>query len=371
VFRRTPLALTALAALLSFGAAPALATGSQPIVVKGSIQDAIDAASPGDTIFVPRGTYAECPVVAKDRLTIVGPRNAVIDASGCQRGLTVGTGSITTDPGTSLPVCPPVEIHDFTLKGLTIENADFTGVFLIGVEKFHVTGGRYVANAEYGIFPRCSDRGLIDWNSVEGAGVAQDAGIYVGVDDDVDVEHNFASGSPIGIEVENSHDTRVRWNVSTNNTAAMLVVVLPKLPVAATEDVLVEGNVFVENNHPNPFAPDEEDDIAKIPTGTGILNVGADGVVIRGNWITDNHTVGVAILQNPFAPEDLRIDPFPDDGVVRNNVIVKNGTSPDPARPSPLVGDIVYDGSSATQCFANNVFQTEFPAGITEAFPCP
>ena len=34
-------------------------------------------------------------------------------------------------------------------------------------------------------------------------------------------------------------------------------------------------------------------------------------------------------------------------------------------------GDIVYDGSSATQCFANNVFQTEFPDGITELFPCP
>ena len=175
MFRRTPLALITAAVTLLLCAMPALATGRPPIIVKGSIQDAIDAANPGDTIFVPRGTYAECPVVAKSGLTIVGSRDAVIDATGCRRGLSVGTGSITTDPGTGLPVCPPTMIDGFTLKGLTIKNADFTGVFLIGVTNFHVTGGRYVANAEYGIFPRCSSHGLIDWNVVDGAEIAEDA----------------------------------------------------------------------------------------------------------------------------------------------------------------------------------------------------
>ena len=93
-------------------------------------------------------------------------------------------------------------------------------------------------------------------------------------------------------------------------------------------------------------------------------------MVIRRNWITGNDSVGVAILANPFAPLDPRIEPLPDDGVVRNNVILHNGTNPDPLRPGPA-GDIVYDGSSPTQCFAKNVFQTDFPAGITALFPCP
>ena len=87
-----------------------------------------------------------------------------------------------------LPVCPPTTIEGFKLKGLTIQNADFTGVFLIGVTNFHVTGGKYIANAEYGIFPRCSSHGLIDWNLVDGAEIAEDAGIYVGVDEDIDVQ---------------------------------------------------------------------------------------------------------------------------------------------------------------------------------------
>jgi len=349
-------------------AAPALA---RLIVVKDSIQSAIDAAHPGDTIVVPRGTYTECPVVDKSGLTIAGPREAVIDATGCANGLTVGTGDFGTDPETGLPVCPPIAIDGFTLHGLTIRNADPNGIFLIGVTHFRVTGGKYVANGEYGIFPRCSSDGLIDGNAVDGAKVAEDAGIYVGVDEHVDVQGNFVTGSPIGIEVENSLDTRVRWNIATGNTSAVLAVVLPGLPRAATDRVLIEGNTILRNNLPNPFGPTDPDDIALIPTGTGILNVGADHVVIRRNLIAGNDTVGVAILKNLFAPQDPRIDPTPDGGAVRENVILRNGTNPDPARPGYPAADIVFDGSSGTQCFANNVFRTDFPAGITALFPCP
>src|SRR5262245_9447687 len=103
--RRTSLALALpLAAALLLDAAPALAGGHRLIIVKTTIQAAIDAADPGDTILVPRGTYAECPVVAESDITIIGGPNAVIDATGCRRGLSVGTGSITMDPGTGLPV---------------------------------------------------------------------------------------------------------------------------------------------------------------------------------------------------------------------------------------------------------------------------
>jgi len=79
----------------------------------------------------------------------------------------------------------------------------------------------------------------------------------------------------------------------------------------------------------------------------------------------------VAILANPFAALDPRIEPIPDNGVVRRNAILNNAASPDPERPGTPSADIIYDGSSATQCFANNSFGTDFPAGITALFPCP
>jgi parallel beta-helix repeat protein len=258
------------------------------------------------TILVPRGTYAECPVVDKSGLTIAGPREAVIEATGCANGFTVGTGSFGTDPNTGLPTCPPISIEGFTLHGLTIQHADPNGIFLIGVNRFRVSGGHYVANGEYGIFPRCSTNGAIDGNAVDGAKVAEDAGIYVGIDQHVDVFGNYVTGSPIGIEVENSLDTRVRANVAIGNTAAVLAVVLPGLPRAATDNVLIEGNTIVQNNLTNPFAPSDPDDIALIPTGTGILNVGADHVVIRRNVIYGNDTVGVAILADLFVSPDPR-----------------------------------------------------------------
>lgn len=358
--------LFTLAALL----APAAARAGNLIVVNSTIQAAVDAASPGDTIVVPPGVYHESVVVDKSDITIQGPQTAVIDATGFDRGLTVGTGSITTDPS-GLPVCPPLALSNFTIEGLTIRNAEGDGLFLIGVDGFHITGGKYLGNEEYGIFPRCAQNGLIDFNQVDAQHQADDAGIYVGVDDHVTVSKNSVTGSPIGIEIENTINTVVRENRATGNTAAMLVVVLPGLPRAATDNVLIEKNVFNNNNFPNPVPAGSGDEVGLLPTGTGVLNVGADGVVVRENVVNGNDSVGLAIIANPFAGLDPRIEPNPDNNEVRNNVILKNGKSPDPVRATTPGVDIVYDGTGTGTCFANNVFMTDFPPGITSFFPCP
>ena len=85
--------------------------------------------------------------------------------------------------------------------------------------------------------------------------------------------------------------------------------------------------------------------------------------MIRNNVVTNNNTVGVALVENPFG-----FGP-PDDNVVTHNVIIKNGQAPDPR--SALSGDIVYDGSGSGNCFGKNVFKTDDPPGITSLFACP
>jgi polygalacturonase len=76
-------------------AAPAAAHTSRTIVVTTTIQAAVDAAEPGDTILVPPGTYRESVLVTKSHLTIAGSRAAVIDAAGFRAGIRVGSGSIS------------------------------------------------------------------------------------------------------------------------------------------------------------------------------------------------------------------------------------------------------------------------------------
>jgi nitrous oxidase accessory protein NosD len=66
-------------------ASPAAARAGDTILVTTTIQAAVDAAQPGDTILVPPGTYRESVLVTKSHLTITGSPAAVIDAPGTGR----------------------------------------------------------------------------------------------------------------------------------------------------------------------------------------------------------------------------------------------------------------------------------------------
>jgi parallel beta-helix repeat protein len=347
-------------------ASPATVDQGHVIVVSGSLQAAVDAARPGDTIVVPPGIYPGGVVVDTSDITIRGSRAAVIDATGHRYGIQVGTGQIGVGPD-GQPACPPLALHDITIDGLTIRDAEHTGVHLAGVDGFRLTHGRYVDNDEYGPFPICSANGLMDHNEVSGT---DDAGIYVGDDSAVTVANNYVTGCAIGVEIENSVHSVVRDNKTVGNTTGILISLLPGLPMPVNDDTAIQGNVVDHNNMPNPVPFDSGDDVGLLPTGTGILNVGGDHVVIRNNSVVGNDSVGVAIIRTPFGPLDPRLEVNPDGDAVLENTILHNGRSPDPVRATTPGADIVYDGSGTGTCFADNVFATEYPPSITALFPC-
>jgi parallel beta-helix repeat protein len=353
-------------------ASPAAALAGNTIVVTTTIQAAVDAAQPGDTILVPPGTYRESVLVTKSHLTIAGSRAAVLDAAGFRIGIRVGSGSISR--GGPEPTCPPLAVEGFTLLGLTVEHAGFSGVFLVGVDGYRLTGSRYVDNPVYGPFPVCSHGGLIDLNQVVGGdsagGPSTDTGIYVGDDDRVTVRGNAVTNYVIGVVVENTINATVQDNLLQGNTAGVYAAVLPNHPRPFTDNVAITHNQVVKNNLPNPVPPDSGEEIGGVPTGVGIVNFGADHVAIRDNQVLGNDSLGVIVLRNFVASADPRIEPNPDFGQVRGNVVLQNGHSPDPVRAVTPGADLVYDGTGTGNCFADNVFATEFPAGITEQFPC-
>jgi parallel beta-helix repeat protein len=365
---------TLVLAVLGFAAValPASAVAGNTIVVRTTIQAAVDAAQPGDTILVPAGTYRESVLVKKSEITIVGTRAAIIDAAGSRSGIRVGTGTISR--GGPAPSCPPLAVTGFRLVGLTITHASFSGVFLVGVNGYRLTRTSYVDNPVYGPFPVCSSNGLIDFNHVVGGGSAAgpslDTGIYAGDDNRVTIRQNSVTNHAIGIVVENTTHAIVQDNLLKGNTAGIYAAVFPNHPTPLTDDVVIERNRVVHNNLPNPVPADSGDAAGLIPTGTGIVNLGGDRVVIRNNTVIGNDSLGVAIVQNPFGPLDPRIEPNPDFNQVRKNTILRNGQNPDPIRAITPGADIIYDGTGTGTCFADNIFATEFPAGISALFAC-
>jgi parallel beta-helix repeat protein len=322
------------------------------IKVRTTIQAAVDEAESGDTVKVPGGTYHENVVVTKDDLTISGSRGAVLDGTGLSgdSGITVFSGDQVT------------RIDGFKLMGMTIQNFSENGVLLIAVDNFEILNGRFVDNAEYGVFPVFSAHGHVAMVDVSGS---NDTGIYIGQSDDVLIEKNHATNNTIGIEVENSSNVTVRNNKSTGNSLGVVAVVLPGLEVKATENVTIDNNVIKKNNRPNTIT-DPEDILSIVPGGVGILSVAADAVTITNNKVIGNDTAGIAVLAlpAPVAALDPAIDPLPEDVQVRSNKVKNNGSDPDP-RIAPLPpSDLLWDTWGFRTCGADNVFHTAFPSPL-------
>ena len=376
-FSQAPLVL-----LLLVGSFPA---DARTLVVESgeSIQAVVDAAAPGDKIEVRAGTYSgpgglALVTVRTSGLKLSATRSAVIDAHGYRYGILIGEDAPIVPEG-----CPPLTIRGFELSGFTIKGAGHTGLRLEGVDGFKIRGGVYLDNHEYGVFPICSSHGLVA--GIYAAG-HDDAAIYVGDSSHVVVEKNAVTTSAIGVEIENSTYAIVRTNQLFGNTAGLLVVVLPGLPLPFTDHVRIERNSIIGNNFPNPVAADSGDDVGTIPTGSGILNVGGDHVSIERNVILGNDSFGVATIASPFVRADSRIDPFVDDQTVKKNVILLNGQDPDPLRAATPGADIVFipdlvdfatgtliqpDPDPSDNCYGDNRFYTDFPTDATGALACP
>lgn len=363
---------------------------SRIVFVHDSLQAALDRARPGDTVFVSDGVYTGSSEggeilasVAKDDLTLVGSRDAVIDVSGFEYGLRVGDEGKPSDEG-----CPQDRIEgfrkvrNFRLFGLTFKNAGDTAVRLVGVERYEIAHGRYIDNKEYGPFPVCSTDGRIHHNFAAGH---DDAAIYAGNDIGVRIHDNIAMDSALGVEIENTSDAVVADNRLEGNTTGILVVVLPGLPFTESRNVVIEDNLILRNNLPNPQAGGGGV-LALLPSGTGILNIGGDGVIVRRNTVVRNNSVGIGSVGNPVASLDSRIaEPFVDGQEVRENIVLGNGDDPDterspfpgvdmlfvPGVPNLGTGEIVTeDPDVSDNCFFDNIFDHQAVEGITEMLPC-
>lgn len=290
-------------------AAP-VAVGEVLIVENGeSIQDAVNGATPGDTIRIMPGTYVETVYIDKDSIRLIG---------------VIEEGNWPTLEGEG-------RLNDAILysgNNIVVENLKIThykGNAIMGQagNNFEIRNNLIVDTGIYGVFPQLGQNGIIEGNIISGI---EDAAIYVGMSDNIHVAHNEVFDSVAGIEIENSRHAIVENNYVHNNTGGVLAFITPGLPIKTTRDVIIRNNFIIDNNTANFGAPGST--VAGIPAGTGILIMAADEVVIEDNIITGNKTAGILVVDHQNASNitfDPESDPVPDKVAILDNFMMNNG----------------------------------------------
>lgn len=300
------------------------------IIVKDgeSIQDAVAAASPGAVIKVMPGTYKETVYIDKDNITLSGViergKYPILEGEGLRNDAVLYSGN-----------------------GVTVENLYIThykGNAVMGQagNNFIIRNNIIVDTGVYGIFPQLGKNGIVSHNIVSGI---EDAAIYIGMSDNVDVVFNQVFDSVAGIEIENSRHALVEGNFVYNNTGGILAFITPGLPIKTCGDVLIRNNFIVDNNHDNFAIPGSL--VSNIPEGTGVLVMACDDVVIEGNIITGNNSIGVTFTDFTLAgnaANDPDSDPYPNRPKVLNNIMQNNGSDPAPVVRAALAAVLTTTG---------------------------
>ncbi len=218
------------------------------------------------------------------------------------------------------------------------------------------------ANGAYGVYPTDCSNTIVEYNQVQGA---SDAGIYIGKCTGGTVENNIVYENVAGLEVENCVNVDASKNTAFDNTGGMFALQqdITASSMQSNTGIRLFDNESYCNNHPN-FAK-QGSAVSGIPVGSGILNLAGDGVEISGNLITDNLTLGVAMVGNILfcqlagggaasgdcPPYSDGYDPYAKNYYIHDNLFTNNGTDPQGDVGLLLAGlglvpvaDVVWDG---------------------------
>jgi parallel beta-helix repeat protein len=282
------------------------------------LQTALIEAQPGDTVHIAAGRYALADGLSLDVHNVTvkgdGPGATILDFT-AQKG--EGEGLLITSNNV---VVRDLGIENPAGNGIKSKGSD--GIALVNL-RVEWTGGPKSTNGAYGLYPVSSKNVLIDRSVVKGA---SDAGIYVGQSQNIIVRGSRAEMNVAGIEIENSYDADVIGNTATNNAGGILVFDLPDLPQQGGRNVRLSDNQVIANNHVNFAAPGNI--VAGVPSGTGIMVMANDRVLVSGNHVMGNNGNGVMIVAYTQAFTDKAYNPLPRGVTVAGNHFMNNGKAP-------------------------------------------
>jgi parallel beta-helix repeat protein len=205
-----------------------------------SIQKAVNAADPGDTIVV-RGVHREDVVIRKDGIKLRG-EDAVIEAptrakadSPCSKTFgpeaicVLGDVNIKTGELTG-PRVRDVSVSGFTIRGFKVAGKGDSSAFVIDVTAARnatVVGNRVIGNVAGGIVASRSVNTTVANNHVIGNPKTSATGIVVEVARNTTVVKNVVKSIPEGenaIEVSEGIDTTIEGNDLIGNWVGVFVI---------------------------------------------------------------------------------------------------------------------------------------------------
>jgi parallel beta helix pectate lyase-like protein len=351
--RHLILVLSLVALVLAATAGPASAHQAKVVVRPGeSIQAAVDAADPGQTITVLAGSYRENVAITKDGITLRGrgarlEPPAAPEPNACSepgQPATIGIcvlGQINFDTG---EVLRPVE--DVTISGFRLRDFPDSGILAFGAKDATFAHNVALDDDEYGLTAFTSTGTRMLFNRASGA---EEAGFYIGDSPQADATlvGNIATDSRFGILWRNAEGgSAVHNRVHGNCVGIMVLSGIEGLPGTAG-GLSMRANVIRANTRPC-----EASEEGPALSGVGIAIAGAHDNRVIGNLITGNVPPGETAFSGGVAVVRDFLGAAPNDNLIKGNVVLNN----DP--------DLFWDGSGSGNRFRHNLCRTSDPAGL-------
>jgi nitrous oxidase accessory protein NosD len=308
-----------------------------------SIQAAVDAAEPGDTIQVLGGVHRETVVIEKNGISLQGVKAVLEPPTEPPEGTCEGAGfcilgDVDFDTGEVAEY-----VKDVSISGFTVRNFSEFGIVGFGARDAKFVQNRTFNDGEYGITSFFSTGTQVISNVTSGA---EDAAIYVGDSPraKTKIVNNDTYDSSSGILVRNSLHGRIIANNAHDNCIGILFIADAPGPAG-------EFDVNFNKVHDNTGACPATVETPAL-SGVGIGLLGARDVEIHGNHILDNV---------PSDPQALS-----------GGVLVVRGIEGTPPTNNTVIGnmilrnepDIFWDESGSGNRFVPNNCETSVPEGF-------